>query len=185
MPNFLLEIMDPLSAAGSIVGLIGVTATTTRILKTFINTVKNAPDLAKNVLAEVTEISACLTQLQAFLLGTKECQGLEHRFSWSSKLLWPWQTVWWYFPSLTKSLICSDQTSHPYQPGRKWSLLYERPKFPVSWRAFGHRRRHWILCSWPSIGKYLLISHKARFHKTDRLHLLVHPRKRLKPRLRA
>lgn len=71
MPNFLLEIMDPLSAAGSIVGLIGVTATTTRILKTFINTVKNAPDLAKNVLAEVTEISACLTQLQAFLLGTK------------------------------------------------------------------------------------------------------------------
>ena len=63
--------MDPLSAAGSIVGLIGVTATATRILKTFISTVKNAPDLAKNVLAEVTEIRACLTQLQAFLLGPK------------------------------------------------------------------------------------------------------------------
>ena len=62
--------MDPLSAAASIVGILGAAATVSPILKTIIDTVKDAPQLAQNVLVEVSDITACLRQLQTFLLGT-------------------------------------------------------------------------------------------------------------------
>ena len=37
----------------------------------FIRSVKEAPKLASSVLQEVSEISACLNQLQSYLMGTK------------------------------------------------------------------------------------------------------------------
>ena len=63
--------MDPLSDAASVAGLLEAAATVTTILKTIIGTVKDAPQLAKNVLVEVSDITACLGQLQTFLLGDR------------------------------------------------------------------------------------------------------------------
>ena len=62
--------MDPLSASASIVGLLGAAATISTILKTIVGTVKNAPQLAVNLLAEMADITASLGQVQGFLLGT-------------------------------------------------------------------------------------------------------------------
>lgn len=52
-------------------GLLGATAKVSSILTTFIRGVNDAPKLATGVLQEVSDISACLAQLQAFLVGTK------------------------------------------------------------------------------------------------------------------
>ena len=62
--------MDPLSAAASIVGILGAAATINTILKKIVGTVKNAPQQVQNLLVEVSDIAACLGQLQTFLLGT-------------------------------------------------------------------------------------------------------------------
>ena len=59
--------MDPISVAASIVGLLTAAAKVSSILKSVITSVKAAPKLARNVLAEVTDISVCLDQLQSFL----------------------------------------------------------------------------------------------------------------------
>jgi len=61
--------MDPLSAAASIVGLLGAAATITTILKAIVATVKHTPQLVANLLIEVSDIASCLGQLQAFLSG--------------------------------------------------------------------------------------------------------------------
>lgn len=63
--------MDPLSVAASVVGVLGAAAKVSELLTTFIRGTKVAPALANGVLHEVSDISACLTQLQAFLLGTQ------------------------------------------------------------------------------------------------------------------
>ena len=63
--------MDPISAVASIVGLIGAAAKVSECLFKFIRSVKEAPKLASSVLQEVSEISACLNQLQSYLMGTK------------------------------------------------------------------------------------------------------------------
>lgn len=62
--------MDPLSVAAAVVGLLGATAKVKTILTNFIRRTKDAPKLADGVLQEVSDINACLTQLQALLLGT-------------------------------------------------------------------------------------------------------------------
>ncbi len=63
--------MDPLSIAAAVVGLLGATATVKTVLTNFIRSTNDAPQLANGVLQEVSDINACLTQLQAFLLGTR------------------------------------------------------------------------------------------------------------------
>ena len=63
--------MDPLSVAASVVGLVGVTAKVLTVLTNFIRETRNAPNLVNSILQEVSDISACLAQLQAFLLGTR------------------------------------------------------------------------------------------------------------------
>ena len=63
--------MDPLSIAASVVGLLGATAKVSAVLNNFIRGTNGAPKLAHGVLQEVGDISACLSQLQVFLLGTK------------------------------------------------------------------------------------------------------------------
>ena len=62
--------MDPISAAASVVGLLGAAAKVSEVLYKFIRNVKEAPTLARNVLIEVSDISACLNQLQLYLQGT-------------------------------------------------------------------------------------------------------------------
>ena len=66
--------MDPLSIAASVVGLLGAAGKVTTILTTLVSNTKNAPKFAYNVLREVSDFSATLGQLQAFLLGTRAAQ---------------------------------------------------------------------------------------------------------------
>ena len=62
--------MDPISAAASIVGLLGAAAKVSEVLLNFFGSVRGAPKLAQNVLIEVSDVSACLNQLQRYLQGT-------------------------------------------------------------------------------------------------------------------
>ena len=61
--------MDPLSAAASVIGLLGAAAKVSEVLLRFIGNVKGAPKLAQSVLMEVSDVSACLSQLQRYLHG--------------------------------------------------------------------------------------------------------------------
>ncbi len=63
--------MDPISAAASIVGLLSAASKTSELLAKFVRRARSAPTLAKAVLSEVSDISACLSQLQRYLLGSK------------------------------------------------------------------------------------------------------------------
>ena len=63
------SIMDPISAAASVVGLLGAAAKISEVLLKFIGSVKGAPKLAQNILMEVSDVSACLNQLQRYLQG--------------------------------------------------------------------------------------------------------------------
>lgn len=53
------------------IALVGAAAKVSECLFKFIRSVKEAPKLASTVLQEVSDISACLSQLQSFLTGTK------------------------------------------------------------------------------------------------------------------
>ena len=59
--------MDPMSAAAAIVGLLGAAATVLAVLFKSIGNVKEAPKLEQNVLMEVSDVSACLNQLQRYI----------------------------------------------------------------------------------------------------------------------
>ena len=61
--------MDGISIAASIVGLLSAAATISLTLTDFITRVKEAPKLVNAVLLEISDISACLGQVQSLLLG--------------------------------------------------------------------------------------------------------------------
>lgn len=61
--------MDGISVAASVVGLLAVAAKITSTLNAFIINVREAPKLARTVLREIADISACLNQVQSLLLG--------------------------------------------------------------------------------------------------------------------
>lgn len=61
--------MDPISAAASVIGLLGAAAKVSEVLFKFIGNVKTAPKLAQNVLMEFSDVNACLNQLQRYLQG--------------------------------------------------------------------------------------------------------------------
>ncbi|KAL9118558.1 MAG: hypothetical protein Q9187_004898, partial [Circinaria calcarea] len=63
--------MDPLSVSASIIGLLAVAAKVTVLLTVLVDSAKAIPQLVQSVLTEVSDISACLGQLQAFLTGAK------------------------------------------------------------------------------------------------------------------
>ena len=63
--------MDPISVSASIAGLLSAAVHISRIVVTFIQSAKGAPQTAQNVLSEVTDISSCLGQLKSYLLGTR------------------------------------------------------------------------------------------------------------------
>ena len=63
--------MDPLSIAASVVGLLGATVQVSTVLNNFFRDLKDVPNVAHKVLQEVSDISTCLAQLQAFLNGTR------------------------------------------------------------------------------------------------------------------
>lgn len=59
--------MDPISIAASIVGLLIAASEVSESLNTFIRSVRRAPRLAHDVLREVSDIRACLKQLERYL----------------------------------------------------------------------------------------------------------------------
>ena len=61
---------DPLSIASGCVGVLTAAAQITSILIKFTKDTKNAPDQARVVLAEVSDINGILSQLQSLLLRT-------------------------------------------------------------------------------------------------------------------
>ena len=64
--------MDPISATASIIGLLGAGAKICSTISSIINTGRAIPQLARNVVIEVTDTSACVSQVQSFLLGIRE-----------------------------------------------------------------------------------------------------------------
>ena len=63
--------MDPISAAASIIGLIGAADTIVESLINFIRSIRGAPKLAQTVLLEVSDVRAALTQLQRYIVGSR------------------------------------------------------------------------------------------------------------------
>ena len=61
--------MDPLSVSVACLGILGAAANISKILTKLFLSVKAAPKSAHDVFKEVTDISACLSQLQSFLTG--------------------------------------------------------------------------------------------------------------------
>ncbi|KAI4159715.1 MAG: hypothetical protein LQ342_006330 [Letrouitia transgressa] len=61
--------MDGISVAASIIGLLAAAAKISSTLNDFIVKVREAPKLARTVLLEIADISACLNQVQSLLLG--------------------------------------------------------------------------------------------------------------------
>lgn len=72
--------MDPISAAASIVGLVGAAAKISETLFKFVTSVKDAPKLCSSVLQAVSDTSACLSQLQIYLMGTKTTSRHHEKF---------------------------------------------------------------------------------------------------------
>ena len=62
--------MDPLSVTAAIVGLLGAAAQISSSLSSFIEIARGASTLAQNILGEVQEIRACLTQVQLLVSET-------------------------------------------------------------------------------------------------------------------
>lgn len=63
--------MDPLTISVSVVGLLGAAGKIASVLTKVIGATKDAPVFAHSILQEVSDISATLGQLQAFLSGTR------------------------------------------------------------------------------------------------------------------
>lgn len=66
-----INAMDPISIAAAVVGLLTAAVKVSTSLTTILHYSSNVSELAQNVLLEVSDISACLTQLHAFLAGTR------------------------------------------------------------------------------------------------------------------
>ena len=62
---------DPLSIAAGCVGVLTAAAQISSLLIKFTNNTKNAPDQARVVLTEVSDVSGILSQLQSLLLRAK------------------------------------------------------------------------------------------------------------------
>ena len=63
--------MDPISIAAAVVGLLTAAEKISKTLAAVIHSTSYFSKLAQNVLLEVTDISTCLTQLRAFLVGAR------------------------------------------------------------------------------------------------------------------
>lgn len=64
--------MDPLSIAGSIVGILAVTGKVTNSLVHFMQREKDAPTSMHAINSELSALKICLSQLQPFLQGSRQ-----------------------------------------------------------------------------------------------------------------
>ena len=59
--------MDPLSVSASVVGILAAAASVASTLTVFVKNTKNASNIAKRTLSEVTTISVILNELQSYV----------------------------------------------------------------------------------------------------------------------
>ena len=64
--------MEPVSVATSVVGLLGAAGKITTVLYDLVTKITDAPSLARTAVAEISDITAALGQLQAYVLGTAD-----------------------------------------------------------------------------------------------------------------
>lgn len=64
--------MDPLSVIGSVVGILAVTSKLTGSLVDFIRREVEAPASMHGIVAELSALRRCLSQLQPFMQGSKQ-----------------------------------------------------------------------------------------------------------------
>ena len=74
--------MDPLSVSASIIGLLSVASKIVKALTTLVYSAKGVLKSEYIVLIEVSDVRACLSQLQSFLPGTRTASR-----SWTSLLM--------------------------------------------------------------------------------------------------
>lgn len=109
--------MDPISAAASIVGLLGAAAKISESLIKFIRSVRGAPKLAQTVLLEVSDVSACLSQLQRYLLGSRVNSRSHDRLLTVEQIVVALANCVKIFSEL-EEIVDSLKPAYPMQPGR-------------------------------------------------------------------
>lgn len=121
--------MDPISAAASIVGLVGAAAKISETLFKFVTSVKGAPKLCSSVLQEVSDTSACLSQLQTYLMGTKTTSRHHEKFIMLQQIDVALSNCVLIFSEL-EEIVESLKPSDPMQPGRlaQWIIKESRIK---------------------------------------------------------
>ena len=115
--------MEPISAAASIIGLLGAAAKISETLFKFVTSVKGAPRLASSVLQEVSDTSACLSQLQSYLMGTKAASRSHENLLMIEQITVALSNCVLIFSELEK-IVESVKLSDPMQLGRlgQWVL---------------------------------------------------------------
>ena len=115
--------MEPISAVASIIGIIGAAAKISEILFKIVTSVKGAPKLASSVLQEVSDTSACLSQLQTYLMATKTASRSHEKLLNLDQIVVALSNCVLIFEEL-EEIVESLEPVEPLQRGRlgQWAL---------------------------------------------------------------
>ena len=111
--------MDPVSAAASIVGLLGAAAKVSELLVKFIASVKEAPKLARNVLMEVSDTAACLSQLQRYIHGALSTSVSQEQLLMTESLIVALSNCMLIFSELEETV----DSLKPAEPMQSWRMV--------------------------------------------------------------
>lgn len=112
--------MDAISVAASIVGLLGAAAKVSEVLLKFLGSVRGAPKLAQNVLIEVSDVSACLNQLQRYLQGTLSTSHSQEQLLMVEQLVVTLSNCVMIFSELEETV----ESLKPAEPMQPWRLAH-------------------------------------------------------------
>ena len=110
--------MDPISASASVIGLLGAAAKVSEVLFKFIRSVKEAPKLAQYVLIEISDVSACLNQLQRYLQGTLSTSTSQEQLLMVEQLVVTLSNCVLVFSELEETV----DSLKPVEPMQPWRL---------------------------------------------------------------
>ena len=113
--------MDLLSVGASVVGLLAVTVKATNLLKQFVDNYRDAESLANNVQNEVSDVAACLVQLQEFLIGASTVSGSRSSLLMIEQVVVVLTNCVLIFSELEKTLDNIFNVSMPMTSQLKWA----------------------------------------------------------------
>ena len=116
--------MDPMSVAASIISLLGAAARVSEVLLKFIGNVKGAPKLAQNVLIEVSDVSACLNQLQRYLQSALHTSSSQEQLLMVEQLVVTLSNCVLIFSELEEK-VDSLKPTEPMQPWKLAQWLFK------------------------------------------------------------